>query len=224
MPILPRFFLVTTQSGVKSMSLSLDGARERISGQGRSVIECVHAQWTYRYTNGYCVVLRGPLTVNMIIDAPRDPSGPPNPRGQPAQVLKFEDFHFDANAQEKFIAVDNIGGIRHNTPMYQREIHPWLPAEGHSPSLGPITPERQAELDHAEAQRWEEALVKLEEAEIPGEPVNAFGIPQATMRCLELAESVMAMADLITYSEEIKARSEGMFPFFFMERPAHDLP
>ncbi|KAF5320964.1 hypothetical protein D9619_001156 [Psilocybe cf. subviscida] len=208
-PILPRFFLVTTQSGVKSMSLTLDGARERFFGAGHSVIECVTAQWTYRYTNGYCVVLRGPLTVHVIItDAPRDPNAPPNPRGQPTQVLKFNDFQFDANAQEKFIAVDNIGGIRHNTPMYQREIHPWLPAEGHSPSLGPITAERQAELDHAEAQRWEEALVKVEEAEIPGEPVNAFGIPQATMRCLELAESVMSMAELITFSEEIHARSE----------------
>lgn len=42
---------------------------------------------------------------------------------------------------------------------------------------------------------------------IPGEPVNAFGIPQATMRCLELAESVAQMSDLIVFSKE-----EGLGP------------
>ncbi|KZP02463.1 hypothetical protein FIBSPDRAFT_669908, partial [Athelia psychrophila] len=66
-PILPRFFLVTAQSGVKSMSLSLDGARERLLSQNRAVIECVTAAWTYKYTNGYTVTLRGPLTAHIIL-------------------------------------------------------------------------------------------------------------------------------------------------------------
>jgi len=42
----------------------------------------------------------------------------------------------------------------------------------------------------------------IERGSLPGEPVNAFGIPQATMRCLELAESVGAMAELITFSND----------------------
>lgn len=33
---------------------------------------------------------------------------------------------------------------------------------------------------------WEEPRVGIDQASIPGEPVNAFGIPQATMRCLEV--------------------------------------
>ncbi|KIK36838.1 hypothetical protein CY34DRAFT_93709 [Suillus luteus UH-Slu-Lm8-n1] len=40
-PIQPRFFLVTTQSGVKSMTLSLDGARARLLSQHHAVVECV---------------------------------------------------------------------------------------------------------------------------------------------------------------------------------------
>ncbi|KAF5346933.1 hypothetical protein D9758_010123 [Tetrapyrgos nigripes] len=76
-PILPRFFLATTQSGVKSMTLTLDGARERLFAYGHAVVECVSAIWTYRYTNGYIVTLRGPLTVHVLLTA----SPPPGPAG-----------------------------------------------------------------------------------------------------------------------------------------------
>ncbi|KAI6038088.1 hypothetical protein EDC04DRAFT_2498744, partial [Pisolithus marmoratus] len=33
-------FVVTTQSGIKSMTLSLDGAREGLLGQPHTVVEC----------------------------------------------------------------------------------------------------------------------------------------------------------------------------------------
>ncbi|KAG6819458.1 hypothetical protein H0H93_011628 [Arthromyces matolae] len=66
-PILPRFFLVTTQSGVKSMTLSIDGARERIYSAGHSTVECINAIWTYKYSNGYTVTLKGPLTVHVVV-------------------------------------------------------------------------------------------------------------------------------------------------------------
>ncbi|EIN10171.1 hypothetical protein PUNSTDRAFT_63736, partial [Punctularia strigosozonata HHB-11173 SS5] len=67
LPILPRFFLVTHQSGVKCMNLCLDGARERLLAQGHAVIECVTAIWTYHYNNGYTVTLRGPLTAHVVV-------------------------------------------------------------------------------------------------------------------------------------------------------------
>lgn len=57
------------------------------------------------------------------------------------------------------------------------------------------------------APQWEEPRVLISQGFIPGEPVNAFGIPQATMRCLELAESVAQMTDLIAFSRE-----EGLGP------------
>jgi hypothetical protein len=37
-----------------------------------------------------------------------------------------------------------------------------------------------------EDKKWEEPRQIIENGSIPGEPVNAFGIPQATMRCLEV--------------------------------------
>ncbi|KAJ3713953.1 LIM-domain binding protein-domain-containing protein, partial [Lentinula raphanica] len=81
-PILPRLLLVTTQSGVQSMTLTLDGARERPYGHDSGddydydygddyghaiVVESVAAAWTcrYRYPDGYTVVLSGPLRVRV---------------------------------------------------------------------------------------------------------------------------------------------------------------
>ncbi|KAF9242942.1 LIM-domain binding protein [Melanogaster broomeanus] len=173
-PILPRFFLVTTQSGVKSMTLSLDGARERLLSQYHAIVECVSAVWTYKYTNGYTVTLRGPLTVHVgIIPLP-------NP-AQPQQIpftLKFEQFQFDANTHEKFISLDSIIGERTvETPKTPRTRNAPTP----SPSGGSSS-QRGAEEDR----QWDEPRVSIDHGSIPGEPVNAFGIPQATMRCLEV--------------------------------------
>uniref|UniRef100_A0A8H8CLL6 LIM-domain binding protein-domain-containing protein n=1 Tax=Psilocybe cubensis TaxID=181762 RepID=A0A8H8CLL6_PSICU len=188
-PILPRFFLVTTQSGVKSMTLTLDGARERPVPpfQGRSFVECMTAVWTYRYTNGYIVMLKGPLTVNAILTQVT----PPNSTSQaPQYIWKFDDFTFDANAHEKFISLEYILGNR---------VIEWTPPS-YAASMPGMSSQAQMQQHHIEEdKRCEEPRVLIDHGSIPGEPVNAFGIPQATMRCLELAESVSSMADLIAF-------------------------
>ncbi|KAG7446022.1 uncharacterized protein BT62DRAFT_968891 [Guyanagaster necrorhizus] len=189
-PILPRFFLVTTQSGVKSMTLTLDGARERMYAQGHSVVECVTAVWTYKYNNGYTVTLRGPLTAHVVITSPHPP-GTSTATGN--YVLKFEDFQFDANYHDKFIALDSIMGTRMvDSPKTPRIRN--VPTPGANGILS----------QEDEDKKWEEPRIIIERGSIPGEPVNAFGIPQATMRCLELAESVAQMTDLITFSSDTK--------------------
>ncbi|KAF7301239.1 hypothetical protein MIND_00688700 [Mycena indigotica] len=177
-PILPRFFLVTTQSGVKSMSFSLDGARERLYAPGHAIIECVAAVWTCRYNNGHVVTLRGPLIVHLVLCAPAP--GSTASGTNPQFVIKFDDFEFDAHSHDKYIALDSIAGTR------REEESPAASANG------------MVEED----KQWEEPRAVLENASIPGEPVNAFGIPQATMRCLELAESVGQMQELITFAKE----------------------
>ncbi|KAG6865560.1 hypothetical protein C0991_001453 [Blastosporella zonata] len=205
-PILPRFFLVTTQSGVKSMTLSLDGVRERIYGPGHSMVECINAVWTYKYNNGYTVILRGPMTVHVVVTAIQPPGAPSPPStsapGQPQQpasnvVLKFEDFDFDANSHEKYIQLDEIKGPR---TIGSPPVMNAMPMGNGAPG-GLQSRQQQLEDDR---KRWEEPMVTIERATIPGEPVNAFGIPQATMRCLELAESVTSMTDLITFSMKHK--------------------
>ncbi|KAF8898161.1 LIM-domain binding protein-domain-containing protein [Gymnopilus junonius] len=192
-PIMPRFFLVTTQSGVKSMSFTLDGARERPQQQGQvasghTIIECVSAIWTFRYTNGYIVHLRGPLTANVIMTS----TGPPGNPQASQYVMKFEELRFEVNMYEKFIALDSILGPRiQETSPRLRSMHPPTPGS----SL-------QAQEQMDEDRRWEEPRLFISHATMPGEPVNAFGIPQATMRCLELAESVTSMGDLIAFSND----------------------
>ncbi|KAF8075901.1 LIM-domain binding protein-domain-containing protein [Lyophyllum atratum] len=196
-PILPRFFLVTTQSGVKSMTLSLDGARERQYGPGHSVVECVTAIWTYKYNNGYTVTLRGPLTVHVVVTSANPPGAARNAAPRDF-VLKFEDFQFDANFHDKYIALESIVGPRTmgspKTPRVRNTATPM--------ANGTSSTSQQQQLQLEEDKKWEEPRVTIDAATIPGEPVNAFGIPQATMRCLELAESVSAMTDLISYSTE----------------------
>ncbi|KAF9224417.1 hypothetical protein BS17DRAFT_801871 [Gyrodon lividus] len=188
-PILPRFFLVTTQSGVKSMTLSLDGARERLLTQQHAIVECVSAVWTYKYANGYTVTLRGPLSVHVY----QIPLTGPIPPQQPPYTLKFDQFQFDANTHEKYISLDSIIG--------QRSVEsPKTPRVRNAPTPSPngASSSQRPEEDR----QWEEPRVLIDHASIPGEPVNAFGIPQATMRCLELAESVSQMTDLISFANE----------------------
>ncbi|KAJ3755359.1 LIM-domain binding protein, partial [Lentinula raphanica] len=178
-PILPRFLLVTTQSGVKSMTLTLDGARERLYAYGHAIVECVAAVWTYKYNNGYTVALRGPLTVHVVVTAlPAAGHGPPANADNATQnqrfQLKFEDFQFDASYHDKYIALESIMGPRSiESPK----------GSNPPPSSSSTNPPGYAYPSSA----WDEPRVMISQGFIPGEPVNAFGIPQATMRCLELA-------------------------------------
>uniref|UniRef100_A0A0W0EUP1 Adhesion defective protein 1 n=2 Tax=Moniliophthora roreri TaxID=221103 RepID=A0A0W0EUP1_MONRR len=193
-PVLPRFFLVTTQSGVKSMTLTLDGARERLYDYGHAIVECVSAIWTYKFNNGYTVALKGPMTVHVVVTAAAPPGTQAPPVHHPHHqhggnfYLKFENFEFEARSHEKFIALEAIMG----------------PRSMESPKITRGGRQHPADtLDQQEEERkWEEPRVVIERGFIPGEPVNAFGIPQATMRCLELADSCADMADLIAFSTE----------------------
>ncbi|OSD01741.1 hypothetical protein PYCCODRAFT_1468324 [Trametes coccinea BRFM310] len=181
--ILPRFFLVTSQSGVKSMSISIDGGRERLVTPSHALVECPNAAWTFQYQNGYNIILRGPLTADVVVQ--------PHPFTPPGSVssytLKLERLQFDAFYHDKYIALDAIIGERiAESPR------------GMPPSPGGAN--GQAE----DPNRFDEARYIIEHAIVPAEPINAFGIPQATMRCLELAESVAQMSELIQFSTDTK--------------------
>lgn len=201
-PILPRFFLVTTQAGVRSMTLSLDGARERLCSQTHAAIECVSAVWTYKYASGYTVTLRGPLTVHVVL---YPHLGPTTSQQQYPWSLKFDQFVFDANTHEKFISLESISG--HRTIEQPR-----TPRTRSNPTPSPngVTSQQKAEEDR----QWEEPRTLIANASIPPEPVNAFGIPQVTMRCLELAEGVSHMTELIAYVNEHNMGPIGSYASF----------
>jgi LIM-domain binding protein len=160
------------------MSLSLDGARERLISQHHAIIECVTAAWTYRYTNGYTVTLRGPLTAHVVLvpNSTRSQGVPTQP-SQPFS-LKFESLDFGANFHDKSISLESIMG--HRNP----ESSP--PKTPHTRNAPTPNANGATSLISEDDKKWEEPRVTIERASIPGEPVNAFGIPQATMRCLEV--------------------------------------
>lgn len=158
------------------MSLQINGARERPYAPNASIIEAAAASWTFNYFNGYTVVLRGTLFAQLSCHHIPNP-----PDGAPKAVIRIEALTFDANTHEKLIALDSITG--HRTPE--------------SPGLPPMHL-KGVDDEH----KFEEPRYAIERGSMPQEPVNAFGIPQATMRCLELAESVAQMSDLIHFSCE----------------------
>lgn len=192
-PVLPRFFLVTSQSGVKSMTLSLDGARERVVGPNHAVVQCVSAMWTYRYHNGYTVTLRGPFTAHVFVIPNTTQNGATAQSATHSPfLLKIDHIQFDSNLYEKHVAVDVIGGNRldaNKTPQVRNAPtpSPTMNGVGIPPPPLPQPPQPPpAQAGQRDEERWEEPRITYDRAFIPAEPVNAFGIPQATMRCLEV--------------------------------------
>ena len=146
-PVLPRFFLVTSQSGVKSMTLSLDGARERVVAPNQAIVQCVSAMWTYRYHNGYTVTLRGPFTAYVSVTPNATQNGASAQSVPPSTyTLKIDHIQFDSNLYEKHVAVDAIGGSRldANKPPQIRNVPTPSPtingAGGPPPPLTPPSP------------------------------------------------------------------------------------
>jgi hypothetical protein len=161
--IMPRYFLVTSQAGVESMSLVLDGGRERYPEPDHCVVECLRAAWTFRYSNGYIVTLRGPLTVHVkVYPVVSQSSAPGAPQTGPQNQLLIDQIQFDGESHEKSISVDAILGAR--VPLM------WNPSV------------RTSETD----KKWDDSRISVEHATIPTEPVSPFGVPQPTMRCLEV--------------------------------------
>jgi hypothetical protein len=118
-------------------------------------------------------------------------------------MYKFDEFQFDANFHDKYIALESILGARSietippPTPLMVTAPSPSVQAAAVGANQSQSS-QQQAD----DERRWEEPRVLIDHASLPGEPVNAFGIPQATMRCLELAESVTSMAELIQFAKE----------------------
>lgn len=159
------------------MTLSLDGARERLVSHHHAVIECVTAAWTCKYTNGYTVTLRGPLTAHIVLVQQNTHS-----QGAPSQYsLKFKNLEFTANSHDKSISVDSISIMDHGN---SESSSPKTPRTRNAST--PTTNGSAIQTKVEDDKKWEEPRVIYDHVSIPGEPVNAFGIPQATMRCLEV--------------------------------------
>ena len=90
---------------------------------------------------------------------------------------QFDSIRFDAYEHEKSLSIDAI--IGHREPTLTPRIRN-VNTPGATPNMA------HAEDSRSSSQAQDEYRIVIEKANIPTEPVNAFGIPQATMRCLEV--------------------------------------
>lgn len=157
---------MTVQSGVTAINFSLSGAIETRFSDGSLVtkVEVPRAAWTFTYSNGYTVTLRGPLTAQMRIIPGSFDWTRRQQLAQPGYALQFEHFQFDGEIIDKSLSLNVLS----------------LPRASDTPSSG------TGQLEN-EDERREEPRNYIEHVFLPVEPVNAFGIPQATMRCLEVS-------------------------------------
>ncbi|KAJ7431564.1 LIM-domain binding protein [Mycena galericulata] len=152
--------------------------RRGFCGPGHPTVkcECESAVWTHRYNTGHIVTLRGRLTACFVICTTAHAQVQKNGAPPGPYVLNFDYFEFEAYSHDTYIALDGIAGSR----------------KAEKPAMNGSRGEEQ----------WEEPRLLIGNASIPGEPINAFCIPQATMRFLELAESFISMEDLILFAKE----------------------
>lgn len=145
------------------MRLSLQGAVESKQETHPNIkVECTRATWTFTYLNGYTINLRGTFTAHVrLIPGSHEPSRVWSSNAHPGYNMKIVQLFFDAETQEKYLSVDVI-------------------ARGRIPEAPGLTQPEEGEDD------TRMNGVAIVNAHVPVEPVNAFGIPQATMRCLEV--------------------------------------
>ncbi len=145
------------------------------------LVECPAAQWIFRYTNGYNITLSGPLTAEIVVLPLPATQTSSQPQLQ-QYILKLEKLVFDAMTHDKYLAVDAIQGIRIPDSPQGAAMSPG--AIG-NPNGTPDDPNKYEEPRHI-----------YESVVIPAEPINAFGIPQATMRCLEVCSTCCVSQDV----------------------------
>lgn len=168
---------MTAQSGVQCMSINLDGARERIGSPTHGIVECVQAVWTYKYDDGWTIKLKGPMTAHVIVIP--NTSTVPGGQATGSYTLKFDQIQFDAKNYERLLAIETfipkipLSPPEQNTPLPEDEAH---------------NNEEPRRVQVGEKEYWQ-----LNSVTVPVSPINAFGIPQATMRCLEVCNSASAL-------------------------------
>lgn len=217
--VLAVFLLVACQSGVRSMNLILDGARERPLCFGTSAIECPDAQWVWRYYDGHVVVLRGAFSCQITAFFNNKPEG-----DQPPYTLKFDSMNFDATTRERMILLDAIQGTR---SVENVQKTPSTTTQGSPDNASP--PSVNTTKDDVERLSDAEPRVLIDHALLPADPIGLFGIPQAAMRCLEvshrscfvcmirvliylvpqLADSLGQMSELIQYGHAQRLGPDG---------------
>ncbi|KAF8576213.1 hypothetical protein K439DRAFT_1367842, partial [Ramaria rubella] len=178
--VIAMLILVSCQSGVRSMNFVLDGARESTLTFGTSVIECPDAQWIWRFYDGHVIILRGVFTCQISAYHNRTATG-----DQPVYTLKFDSMNFDSNAHDRLINLEAITGTRGLENVQKTPATTTQGSPDNASSSGASANTVKSE-ENADRQPEPDPRIVIDHALLPQEPINAFGIPQAAMRCLEV--------------------------------------
>ncbi|KAJ3036560.1 hypothetical protein HK097_003808 [Rhizophlyctis rosea] len=174
--LLPRFYQVNFQSGVTQIQLIMTNPRELVVNNALAV-ECSRASLLYQYENGLQVLCHGHLRVQFTSN------------------IKIELFEFRTKRHTELLPRDVMMKVEVGTPPANNANSDDVKSEsgkdgngvgggggGGGPGGARRTPVKGLPPDLAEPS------------------VNEFGITVWTMRCLEIAEVVCHMRDLIDYS------------------------
>lgn len=173
--------LVSCQSGVRSMNFVLDGARERTIIPGTSIIECPDAQWIWRFYDGHIVVLRGAFSCQISAFYNSHATS-----DQPPYTLKFDSMNFDSTSHDKLINLDAIQGTRGVENVQKTPSTTTQGSPDNASSSGASA--NTLRSDDSDRLFDPDPRVVIDHALLPPEPINSFGIPQASMRCLEVSD------------------------------------
>jgi hypothetical protein len=155
------------------MKLSFSGAREHVVEPNYAIVQCDSAMWTYQFYNGYIVTHHGPFAAHVfgIPDASQN-GAPVESAPHSAFSLKIHHIQFDSDRYEMHYSADGIPGS-------------WLDVNKIPQVLNPPTSSQRDD------ERSEEPWIPYEYQPIPEKPVNNFGIPQATLRVLEVRTPIL---------------------------------
>jgi len=183
------------------------------------LLEADDVSWTTKYQVGSHVELNGRLTVHFVVAGP----GP----GLNAVALRIESLHFESSGREQFVSreaivherverlVETGGGLdaavkrKRDEEQDARDEKEGSGKKGKRGSIGTRRKSQLAEEEEQEKRRrdgWETERwdglegIAYDRLRIEDSEVGAFGLPEMGMRCLEIAESVAQLQDLITYS------------------------
>ena len=153
--------------------------------------------------------------------------------GQPPYSYKFENITFNSRMHDKAIRVEKIVGQRgepipRKSPKMKHEdgSTTTMSSSGSSSALNGAGTGTGAGAGSAGHDDDETCNVQIiERAEIPQEPINTFGIPQATMRCLEVRVFKFLSFWSFWYWDYVGAGARGVvFFFFFYHTPPPPRP
>jgi hypothetical protein len=190
------------------MFFTFDALSERVDPTGGRVTLEGSASWTSKYQNGYVVVLKGPLLASLVLVPVATPG--PAVANQPQSLSwRMDHLSFDALSCEKSVLIETVVGPSGSQDARFGGPDAALPGT-------PVTGMTNGSAPSREDDDPTPVPVKIEHAWVPGDPCNAFGIPQATMRCLEVCVDAVPRPDtkpqlrLMQFEQQLAESVDGM--------------